>query len=105
MPERVQLMRTKGWRMPPNTVKVDRTTKWGNPFVVGRENPFVPGRVVQDKRHACNLYLGFAPQDQKLVAEARAELRGKNLACWCPLPGLYEDDCCHASVLLKLANE
>lgn len=35
-PVRVQLKRTKGWRMPPNTVKVDRTTKWGNPFVVGK---------------------------------------------------------------------
>lgn len=31
-PRRVQLSRAKGWRMPPNTVKVDRTTKWGNPF-------------------------------------------------------------------------
>lgn len=31
-PHRVQLKRTKGWRMPPNTVKVDRTTRWGNPF-------------------------------------------------------------------------
>ena len=37
-PQRVQLRRSKGWRMPPNTVKVDRTTKWGNPFKVG------PGR-------------------------------------------------------------
>lgn len=36
MPERIQLRRTKGWRMPPDTVKVDRTTKWGNPFVVGK---------------------------------------------------------------------
>ena len=31
-PVRVKLGRTKGWRMPPNAVKVDRTTKWGNPF-------------------------------------------------------------------------
>lgn len=31
-PIRVQLRRTKGWRMPENTVKVDRTTRWGNPF-------------------------------------------------------------------------
>jgi hypothetical protein len=22
--------------MPPNTVKVDRSTRWGNPFVVGK---------------------------------------------------------------------
>lgn len=32
MAERIQLSRRKGWRMPENTVKVDRTTKWGNPF-------------------------------------------------------------------------
>lgn len=31
-PRRIQLSRVKGWRMPPNTVKVDRSTKWGNPF-------------------------------------------------------------------------
>jgi hypothetical protein len=90
--------------MPPNTVKVDRTTKWGNPFIVGQENPFLPGRIVEYRRHAWSLYLGFASQDEELIAAARAELRGKNLACWCPLPGPYEDDCCHASVLLQIAN-
>jgi hypothetical protein len=68
MPERVQLIRTKGWQIPPNTVKVDRTTKWGNPFIVGQENPFIPGRIVEDRRHAWSLYLGFAPQNEKLIA-------------------------------------
>jgi integrase len=34
-PLRIQLSRKKSWRMPPNTVKVDRSTKWGNPFIVG----------------------------------------------------------------------
>jgi hypothetical protein len=33
MPVRVQLRRTKGWRMPPNTVKVTRPGLFGNPFV------------------------------------------------------------------------
>ena len=32
MPRRVQLQRGKGWRMPPNTRKVDRSTVFGNPF-------------------------------------------------------------------------
>lgn len=32
MAERIQLSRQKGWRMPENTVKVDRSTRWGNPF-------------------------------------------------------------------------
>lgn len=33
------------------------------------------------------------------VDEARAELHGKDLACWCPL-----DQPCHADVLLEIAN-
>jgi hypothetical protein len=32
MPVRVQRKRTKGWKMPPNTVSVTRPRKWGNPF-------------------------------------------------------------------------
>jgi hypothetical protein len=35
VPKRIQLRRSKGWRMPPNTVKVDRTTRWGNPWKIG----------------------------------------------------------------------
>jgi hypothetical protein len=34
MPERIQLSRAKGWRMPENTVKVSRPGKWGNPFPI-----------------------------------------------------------------------
>ena len=34
-PERVQLRRSKGWRMPPNTIKVGRSGKWGNRFKEG----------------------------------------------------------------------
>lgn len=34
-----------------------------------------------------------------LWAEIQAELRGKDLACWCPL-----DQPCHADVLLEIAN-
>ena len=66
-PRRVQLSRAKGWRMPPNTVKVDRTTKWGNPFKIGATNPY--GTVTKDARHAWQIYLGFAPQNEKLVAK------------------------------------
>ena len=31
-PKRVQRSRTKGWRMPENTVAVSRPGPWGNPF-------------------------------------------------------------------------
>lgn len=33
------------------------------------------------------------------IDQIQEELRGKNLACWCPL-----DQPCHADVLLELAN-
>lgn len=83
--------------MPENAVYVGRPTKWGNPFKVGQVNPY--GTVTADKRHAWHIYLGFAPQNEQLIAAARFELRGKDLACWCPL-----SEPCHADVLLKLAN-
>jgi hypothetical protein len=34
----------------------------------------------------------------------RAELRGLDLACWCPLPAEGEPDICHGAVLLEVAN-
>ncbi len=105
-PQRVQLKRTKGWRMPENTVKVDRTTKWGNPFIPGQEaKVFLPGLFVNDRRHAYVLYRSVASLNEKLVSAARTELAGKNLACWCPTPHeMYQENECHAAVLLKIAN-
>lgn len=102
MPDRIQLSRAKGWRMPDNTVKVDRTTKWGNPFVVGKPGGMYTAKVM-DRRHAYLLFKSVAVDNEKLIADARAELRGKNLACWCPKTDPYED-CCHAAVLLEIAN-
>lgn len=42
-PQRIQLKRTKGWRMPPGTVKVDRSTRWGNPFRIGAADAALTG--------------------------------------------------------------
>ncbi len=33
LPSRIQRKRIRGWRKPDNAVIVDRTSKWGNPFV------------------------------------------------------------------------
>lgn len=40
MPIRIQRKRTKGWKMPPNTVSVTRPGKWGNPFRATRGGRF-----------------------------------------------------------------
>jgi hypothetical protein len=105
MPTRVQLSRAKGWRMPENTVKVDRTTKWGNPFTVGVAG--TRARCVQLFDYMCGGYfcISRAPtleaQGAYITMAKRDlhELRGRNLACWCPL-----DQPCHADALLRAAN-
>jgi Domain of unknown function (DUF4326) len=112
MPERIQLKRTKGWRMPPDTVKVDRTTRWGNPFVQGEVGEAAKlghpvaselrGVLVRDRAHAVELFQRWILSESDVALAWRnsaPSLRGKNLACWCPLDGP-----CHANVLLQLAN-
>ena len=142
-PVRVQRKRTKGWRMPENTVYVGRGSKWGNPFVLNersglarepaihnpgksweyegrisaagmRHDYFHPGGKItpvtirymtRDEIVLCyRAYVTGAgwPCDWKghgRANEIRAELAGKNLACWCRL-----DQPCHADVLLEVAN-
>jgi len=74
--------------MPRNTVYVGRPTKWGNPF----SEIFAPEMAVKLYRKSHQLrYL--------IKSKQILELKGKNLACWCPL-----DKPCHADILLKFAN-
>ena len=104
MNQRVQLKRTKGWRMPANTVKVDRTTRWGNPFRMGRDGDRAQcvrlfERLLQNDAPLA----GYPVEEQSLLLEQvhahLHELQGKDLACWCPLNGP-----CHAEVLLHHAS-
>jgi hypothetical protein len=106
-PKRIQLSRRKGWRMPENTVKVDRSSPWGNPWIVRLNAP--PGSTTKGgyitaltPEDAVNQFLRWlcTAQGRAVAEAAERELRGKNLACWCPL-----DQPCHADVLLKLANK
>lgn len=107
MPQRVQLSRRKGWRMPPNTVSVARPTKWGNPWTVAayREAGYKPTHesAVRVCVEAFEAWMKgeqyWAHSTGTLPPPDPTELRGKNLACWCPL-----DQPCHADVLLELAN-
>jgi hypothetical protein len=97
-PRRIQLRRTKGWRLPPGAVKVDRATRWGNPHPVGEPCRHCAGRV-HDRDQAIALYREHLAAHPELVEAARRDLAGKVLACWCRL-----DQPCHADVLLEVAN-
>ena len=91
-PKRIQLRRTKGWRLPDNAVVVSRPTKWGNPFRIG-----VHGTREECVRQFCKFIISDDPKAESL-RRALPELRGRDLACWCP-PGP-----CHADVLIEMAN-
>ena len=114
MPKRIQRKRTKGWRMPEGAVNVTRPTIWGNPFLhddpaqaveayerltQGNSPMFSmgPGKLQFAKNcHPNTLHHAFPD----FVRENIHQLRGKDLACWCPL-----DKPCHADVLLRWANQ
>lgn len=93
-PKRVQRSRAKGWRMPPNTVYVGRPTRFGNPYRTAGEFQ----GWLNDHFRRSDGKPALAARRARLLDSVR-ELRGKNLACWCPL-----DQPCHADVLLELAN-
>lgn len=108
-PVRIQRKRAKGWKMPPNTVYVGRPTKWGNVWRVNRAfcDCGTSDGTCLDYQARCHTSEAAVANyrtdiDEGLmpaVEEIQRELRGKDLACWCPL-----DQPCHADVLLEIAN-
>lgn len=89
--------------MPANTVSVCRPGRWGNPFPIGKPAEDVPmefrGQIARDAKHAVELYRSLIRHFGFPIQCDLEELRGKNLACWCPL-----DQPCHADALLYWAN-
>lgn len=84
--------------MPEGAIYVGRPSRWQNIWKIGDPNPWgdhapmTAAQVVAAFRYGMDAGFG--------VMNARAELAGRDLACWCSL-----DQPCHADVLLELANE
>ena len=104
--------------MPEGAVSVTRPGRWGNPFQVGHcykrgdpddsyrgplrmvwseclTNDPGPGYVYLNLAQVIEWYRWYL----ELTKPDLSELRGKDLACWCPV-----EFPCHADVLLELAN-
>jgi hypothetical protein len=107
-PKRIQLKRTRGWRIG-QAHSVARPTRWGNPYrwedyrtdYPEADDSQLRAMAVSDFRNGIierRFVHGDVPPYPS-IAEIRKHLRGKDLACWCPL-----DDACHGSVLLEVAN-
>ncbi len=128
-PKRIQRSRAKGWRMPEGAIYVGRPSRWGNPFALdvihhavacGLTTYGTPGgaiRIADDLLARPEWFLTTAEASVLLFrrfvelmpsaarAELLADLRGHDLACWCPLTTPMGNSMpCHADVLLELAN-
>lgn len=86
-----RIQRIPGGVLPANTVYVGRPTRFANPYRCSS--------AIDEREHAVQQYRRHLAEHPELVAAARADLGGADLACWCPLDG----GPCHADVLLDLA--
>lgn len=102
-PIRIQRRRTKGFNLQAQSpdgrpvVSVCRPGKWGNPFKIGEKyanGTYLKIETVSQAVEAFEAYLSKYPRKDI------SELRGKHLACFCPI-----GQPCHADILLKLANK
>ena len=122
MPQRLQRKRTAGWRAPEGARYVGWPSKWANPWriVPVRDNSF-PWGDAADVIHAetgasigrfdrvsrgpgmgapywaCQAFRRDLADE--LIEEARSELAGHDLLCWCRL-----DQPCHADIWIELSN-
>ena len=73
----------------PDAVYIGRGSPWGNPFVIGKDGT---------RDQVIKKYIAMVEADPEFKARIVANLKGKDLVCFCsPLP-------CHGDYLLKIAN-
>jgi len=82
----------------PYDVYIGRPSKWGNPF--SHKNGTKAEHLVGSREEAIVAYHDWLVSDGKhLIEQAKIELKGKTLGCWCsPKP-------CHGDILVMFANE
>lgn len=117
-PARIQRRRTAGWRKPDNCVIVSRPSRFGNPFTLAMAYELgyaTHGDTTTARKAVVGAFQDWLAgnrlmwqSEQGDVARQRIldglpQLRGRDLACFCPLPEPGQPDHCHAAVLLRLA--
>lgn len=114
--KRIQRKRTKGWKMPINAKYVGRPTKWGNPFKLSPDGYILYYKInkkigspwcywsinggfeVDDVVELYGHWLdGKLKHYSSLPSPPSIEkLKGKDLACFCPLSSP-----CHVDAILE----
>lgn len=92
-PGQILNLRKSGGVAPEGAVRIDRKTRWGNPFPMSNRSEAERNRVVAAYRQ----HLWQQIRSGAVRIPDLAELHGKDLACWCA-PAL-----CHGNVLREAA--
>jgi hypothetical protein len=93
------MSRQRPWRADhPTAVRVDRCSRWGNPFTVAGCGSAAAAVAAYREALAAGTLPGMAGCLPVTVAAIRAGLAGRDVACWCG-PG----EVCHGDVILRVA--
>ena len=75
--------------IPENSVPIYRPTKFGNPFILGKDG---------NRTEVIDKYINWIKSQPELLELAKIELKGKNLICCC------SPKKCHGDWLLNYVN-
>ena len=87
MGKRIQRKRVRGWKMPKDAVYVGRPTNYGNPYRM---------EIDGSREEVVAKYRVWLAEKLEENPNFLDPLKGKDLACWCPL-----NKPCHADVILE----
>jgi len=71
-------------------VYIGRPSKWGNPFVIGKDGT---------REEVINKYVEHLNKNWTLILDAKKELKGCILMCYC------KPKACHGDILVKLIED
>ena len=71
----------------PYDILIDRTTKWGNPFIIGKDG--TRNEVIMKHKM-------LVLSNPKMIEEIKKELKGKVLGCWC------KPQACHGDTYIEI---
>jgi len=99
-PRRIQMSRRTAWRVHhPHAVRVDRATRWGNPYSVAEYGSRAAAVETYRRALLAGELPGVAGWPPVAIETVRRELAGRDLACRCP-----PDQPCYAEVLIDVAT-
>lgn len=107
-PVRLQLSRRAGFNLQKLSIATNgrpavncaRPGPYGNPFVVGVDTPTAERACIHFRAELLAHGRLVGPRRHLTLAQVKEALRGKNLACFCPLDAPH----CHVDILLEAVN-